>query len=244
LDAAQPASANELMVAAASDLAAVQPALSKAFRLAPVRFVLGSSGLLARQIENGAPFDIYLSANEAFVHDLEEHGHVRPGSVREYAIGRLALWSRDNRFRDFSGLKTATYIAIANPTHAPYGLAAKQALEALALWEKLRPRIVYGENIRQSLQFAETGNADAALVAWSLVFNRGGILVAPELHAPIRQMGGVVARSNKAQAAAAFLEFLVAGEGRAILDNNGFFPPVRSTRSRPGAEEAAPQPSR
>lgn len=185
-----------------------------------VRFVFGSSGMLARQIENGAPYDAYLSANEKLVYDLAAQGRLDPNSVRVYAVGRIATWSKYG-----TGLGAARRIAMANPAHAPYGVAARQALEKQGLWAGLEQRIVYGENVRQALQFAESGNAEVAITAWSLVFDRGGILLAAELHAPIRQAGGVVASSRQRELAARWLDFLGGAAGRALLARYGLFPP-------------------
>ncbi len=186
--------------------------------------ILGSSGILARQIEQGAPYDVYLSANESYVEGLVTAGKLARDSVRVYALGRLGIWSRDGRFRDLDDLTSerVLHIALANPAHAPYGVAAREALRKLNLWPELEPKVVYGENVRQALQYAESGNADAAVTAWSLVFNRGGVLVPAELHAPIRQSGGVATASRRPVAARRFLEFLRGPEGRKLLESNGF----------------------
>jgi len=114
------------------------------------------------------------------------------------------------------------HIAIANPTHAPYGAAARQALERAGLWAKLSGKIVYGETVRQAFEFAQSGNAEAAIVAWSLVSDRGGILLPANLHSPIRQTGGVVKSSRHADASRQFLLFLISSEGRRILQGHGF----------------------
>lgn len=190
-----------------------------------VRFVFGSSGMLARQIENGAPYDVYLSANEKFVHDLAVQGRVDPARVVVYALGRVAVWSKSGQFGSLSSLRAARRIAIANPAHAPYGIAARGMLERAGLWAELERRIVYGENVRQALQYAESGNVDAVLTAWSLVHDRGGVLVPAELHDPIRQAGGVVASSRNRKVVEAFLALLGSKIGRALLERNGLFAP-------------------
>ncbi|MEX2264323.1 MAG: molybdate ABC transporter substrate-binding protein [Bryobacteraceae bacterium] len=225
-----PASAQELLVAAASDLNRAGPSLRLAFeKRAPVkvRITYGSSGQLARQIENGAPYDIYLSANDSYVNALTQAGHLRPDSVRTYALGRLGLWSADSKIRSLDGLvpPSIRHIAIANPSHAPYGVAAKEALKRI--WSQLEGRIVYGENVLQAFQFAETGNAEAAVTAWSLVHDRGGLLLPAALHSPIRQTGGVVASSRHVNDAARFVAFLTSPEARAILKKSGFDLPAR-----------------
>jgi len=110
---------------------------------------------------------------------------------------------------------------MANPASAPYGAAAKELLESAGLWPAIETKVVYGENVRQALQFAESGNADAAITAWSLVFDRGGILLPDSGHKPIRQAGGVVAGRPNEAAAQRFLDLLASGEGRKILAAHG-----------------------
>ena len=114
-------------------------------------------------------------------------------------------------------------LSLPNPAHAPYGVAARQALEKEGTWKNLEARVVYAENVRQALQFAESGNVDAAITAWSLVFDRGGILIPAGLHAPIRQAAGVVASSSNRALAARFLDYLSSPEGRALLSRYGLF---------------------
>ena len=217
----------ELLVAAAADLARTEPDLAGSFAKPAgfrVRFSFGASGMLAQQIRNGAPFDVYLSANEQFVRDLAASGALLPQSVQVYAQGRLGLWSRSGNIRSPGQLAEANvrHVAIANPLHAPYGLAAQQWLKKLDLWESLAGKLVYGENVQQALQYAETGNAEAVITAWSLVYDRGAILLPAEGHAPIRQVGAVVKGTRHPEAAAAFLKFLTGPAGRAILRRHGF----------------------
>jgi molybdate transport system substrate-binding protein len=190
------------------------------------RFVLGASGMLARQIEQGAPYDVFLSANERFVTDLAASGRLLPDSVRVYAYGRLGLWSKNGSFRRLEQLRDArmVHLAIANPANAPYGAAARELLRRAGLWEEIESRVVYGENVRQALQFAESGNADAAITAWSLVYDRGGVLLPEGGEAPIRQAGGVVAGRPDEAAARRFLDLLGSEEGRKILAGHGFEP--------------------
>jgi molybdate transport system substrate-binding protein len=219
----------ELLVAAAADLAPLEAPLARAFERASglrVRFVLGASGMLTRQIEQGAPYDVFLSASEKYVTDLAVEGKLDRDSVRVYAHGRIALWSKDGRIQRLADLGSprVLHIAIPNPAHAPYGVAARQALENQGLWKGMEGRVVYAENVRQALQYAESGNVEAVITAWSLVFNRSGILLPENLHAPIRQSGGMVAATRQASAARRFLEFLTGPEGREILKANGLFP--------------------
>ena len=182
----------ELIVAAASDLAPLRASLTGGFQRLTgqtLRFTIGSSGELARQIRSGAPYDVFLSANEQYVKDLSASGFLDPASLTVYAHGRLAIWSKTGEYRTLGDLlkPTALHVAIANPKFAPYGVAARQVLENRGLWKQVERKIVYGENIRETLQYAESGNADVALVAWSLVHDKGGILLPAAWHAPISQ---------------------------------------------------------
>jgi molybdate transport system substrate-binding protein len=220
--------ATALVIAAAADLAPLGDeltALAAAHHLR-VQFTFGSSGLLARQIGQGAPYDVYLSADESFVSNLSSQGRLVSGTGRVYAHGRLALWSKTLREGGIERLVSpeVRHVAIANPQHAPYGAAARQALQHRGLWERIKPKLVYGENVRQALQFAESGNAEAAIVAWSLVIHRGGVLLPATWHDPIRQAGAVVTGSRAEIHAIRFLELLSGPEGTAILRKYGFEP--------------------
>jgi molybdate transport system substrate-binding protein len=226
------AHAADLIVAGASDLAPLTSALEQGFEKAAhtpasikVRFTLASSGSLAQQIENGAPFDVFLSADERLVKELVASGHLEP-DILTYAVGRLGLWSKDGRVRSLEDLKKpgVIHLAIANPEHAPYGMAARKALETQGLWREIQPKIVYGENVRQAMQFAESGNADAVITSWTLLIGRG-VLLPAEWHDPIRQAGGVVKGSGQTAMARQFMKFLTSVEGRKILQSGGLFPP-------------------
>ncbi len=220
----------ELLIATAADLSSVQEPLSTAFRSATgcqTRIILGSSGMLAQQIRQGAPYDIYLSANETFVSELAASGHLLPDSVRTYALGRIALWSKTGAVRTLPDLAKpgVLHVAIANPAHAPYGVAARQALVHEGLWGVLERKIVYGENVRQAVQYAESGNADAAITAWSLVSDRGGVLLPDAWHTPIRQGGGIVKGTRHLVEARRFMEFLASPAAVQLLGKYGLFPP-------------------
>lgn len=173
-----------------------------------------------RQVENGAPFDVYLSASEQYVTSGIAQG-VLSGPATCYAIGRLALWSPSGSIKDLRQLPALQHVAIANPAYAPYGAAAKDLLTSTGLWTSVQPRIVYGENIRQTLQYAESGNVDAAIVSWSLVHNRGGVL----LKGPgIRQSGAAVTSSGNPSEARRFLKFLTSPAGQEVFRAHGLFP--------------------
>jgi molybdate transport system substrate-binding protein len=218
--------ADELLVAAASDLSPLEPQLRRLSNGA-VRFSFGSSGLLARQVASGAPFDLFLSADAARAEDLARAGHLL--APRVYAIGRVALWSKQPGWKSLTDLQTRPFrhLALANPAHAPYGRAARQALERSGLWRGVESRVVLAENVRQAWQFAESGNAEVCFTAWSLVHARGGLLVDASLHEAIRQVGGVVASSSRRKRAEAFLEALTGQAGQRILQSGGMELPQR-----------------
>lgn len=227
----------DLLVAAAADLAPLQEPLTSAFERSTrvrVRFVVAASGMLSRQIEQGAPYDVFLSANQKYITDLVLAGRLVPDSVRIYAHGRIALWSKEGHVPNLAGLRNPRilHVAIPNPSHAPYGVAAREALEKQGLWKQVEPRIVYGENVLQAFQYAQSGNAEVAITAWSLVFGKGGILLPENLHSPILQSGAMAASTHQAAAARRFLDFLTGSEGRKILQSNGLFPPPSSQPSQ------------
>jgi molybdate transport system substrate-binding protein len=211
--------AEDLLIAAASDLAPLAPKLEKAYK-EKIRFTLASSGSLKQQIENGAPFDVFLSANEQYVRDLG----ALVTDVTVYASGRIALWSPNGSVASLADLKkdSVTHLAIPNPQHAPYGVAAKEALESQGVWKAAEPKIVYGENVRQALQFAESGNVDAVITSWTLLIGKG-VLLPAEWHSPIRQTGAVVKASSQADAARRFLKFLMGAEAQKILKDGGLW---------------------
>jgi molybdate transport system substrate-binding protein len=199
---------------------------------AKVTLVLGSTGNLAKQIEHGAPADVFFAANMSFVADLRAKGVVIPETLALYAQGRIVLaTSRKSSIR-LARLEELTRpeirkIAIANPAHAPYGRAAQEALEALGLWAGLKPKLVYGENIRHALQFIETGSVEAGIVALSVanVPDVHYVVIDPTLHGPLNQGAAVVRRSVRPELALAFLQFVNGPEGRPIMKRYGFLLP-------------------
>ena len=226
------ASSQELLIGAASDLSPLESALRQAFETRSgvrLRFSFGSSGMLARQIRSGAPYDVYLSANEQLVRDLSKDGLLAPDSIHAYATGRLGLWSPSGRLRKIQdlALSDVRHIAIPNPQHAPYGAAAEQLLRKEGIWEQVRGKLVLAENVRQAFEYARTGNADAVLTSWTLLFDKDGILLPDALHLPIQQAGGVVKGAGNEKAGRAFLDFLAGAEGQKLLARFGLFPPKR-----------------
>lgn len=197
-----------------------------------VRLVFGSTGNLTTQIENGAPADLFFAANESFMDRLAAAGLVEDGTRRIYALGRLALVARSGTVPppDLGSLASPRFgtIAIANPEHAPYGTAAREALRRAGVWSRVQPRLVLGENVAQTYQFVRTGNADAGIVALALVEGSADaehVLIPDSLHAPLRQAAGAIRGSPRAPAARRFLDFVTGSEGQAILRRYGFVPP-------------------
>ena len=199
-----------------------------------IRVIYGSSGRFATQIRQGAPFDIYMSADASYAHALHQDGFASV-SPTAYAVGRLVLWSRDPR-RIEAGLDGLTTnpprrLAIARPSHAPYGARAREALQASGLWSTLEPRLVYGENISGTAQMAESGAADAAIIALSLALHpdmqRQGHyrLIEEGLHTPLLQALLVTRRAHDNGSAHRIAAFMLEPEAQMILQRYGFAAP-------------------
>lgn len=236
-----------LIVAGAADLRPAFTELGASFEErtgVPVTFSFGSSGLLAQQLIEGAPMDVYASADAAFVDRVLDAGVGDAASRTTYAIGRITIWSRTSAWGGWSTLADVAadpdvrIIAIANPEHAPYGRAAKQALEAAGVWDDVRPRLVFGENISDTQRLAATGNADVAIVALSLAFTADAaqgadgpsdgrwVLIDDALHAPLRQDLIVTATApHRIAAAERFLAHLASEEGQTVMRRSGFVRP-------------------
>ncbi len=222
----------DLTVAAASDLTPAFEELGREFEAATktkVVFVFGSTGMLTRQIENGAPFDLFAAANVSYIDQLEQKGLIIPDSKAVYARGRITLWTANESPVRFQGIEDLARpeiqrIAIANPDHAPYGLAAKQALQSAGVWDRVQPKLVYGDNIRQTLQYAQTGNVEVAIVSLTLSINSNGrwTLIPEELHQPIDQGLAIMKTTRNEQAARDFITFLSSPQGKAIMKKYGF----------------------
>lgn len=230
-----PEGKGDLLVAAASDLQFAFTEIGQRFEQQTgqsVTFSFGSTGNLTTQIENGAPFDLFAAANVAYIDRLKEKGLTIPETQRLYAQGRIVL--AVNRK---SGVAAATLedllnpsiprVAIANPDHAPYGLAAKQALQSAGVWGPLQSKLVYGENVRQALQFVQTGNAPVGIVALSItdVPEVTWTLIDADLHKPLNQALAVIQGSSHQQAARDFIEFVNGPRGRPIMQRYSFLLP-------------------
>lgn len=227
----------EITVAAASDLRFAFDELAERFeRQTGTEVVLtyGSSGLLAGQVQHGAPFDVFASADASLVDDVVRSGRGARRTKATYAFGRIVVWTRADaappppRLRDLAASRFAR-IAIANPAHAPYGRAAHQALQAAGILTAVERRLVYGENVSDALRIAQSGNADAAIVALSLaVATPGGeySLIPERLHEPLEQALVVTAPPDRRPAAKAFARLVSQDPaGRAIMRRYGFVLP-------------------
>ncbi|MBC2729757.1 molybdate ABC transporter substrate-binding protein [Thiobacillus sp.] len=192
----------------------------------------GSTGKFYAQIKNGAPFDVFLAADDETPAKLEKEGVAVGGSRFTYAIGQLALWSARPGYVDDKGevLKKGTFahLAIANPRLAPYGAAAVEALTKMGLLSSVEGRFVQGENIAQAYQFTSTGNAELGFVALSQVYADGKLkngsawIVPSSLHSPIRQDAVVLAKGKDNPAAAALVRFLKSDQARAVIKSYGY----------------------
>jgi molybdate transport system substrate-binding protein len=192
----------------------------------------GSSGKFVSQIENGAPFEIFLSADESGPEKLEQSGLAVAGTRFNYALGKLVLWSASDNYVDGQGKVLSNgsfkHIAIADPKLAPYGAAAVEVIKNLKLSDKLKPLLVQGENIAQTQQFISTGNAELGFIALSQVYENGkisngsGWIVPDQLHAPIRQSAVLLNLGAENPAAQALLSFLNSTTAKAIISRYGY----------------------
>jgi len=224
-----------LTVFAAADLAFAFRELTPRFGQATgarVTLVLGSTGNLAKQIEHGAPADVFFAANQAFVDDLLAKGALIAETRTLYAQGRIVLATARAAGPKLTALSQlleprVRRVAIANPAHAPYGRAAEEALRAAGVWDAVKPKLVYGENIRHALQFVESGAAEAGIVALSVanVPAIDHVPIDPALHARLDQAVAVVRRSARPELGLAFIQFVNGPEGRPVMKKYGFLLP-------------------
>ena len=236
---------DELTIAAASDLQPVMKAIVTRFEKetgSKTKITYGSSGNFFAQLQNGAPFDVFLSADIEYPRRLEVAGLVEPGSMYEYATGMIVLWVPSNSHIDVNqGLGVVAdpqvrRLAIANPAHAPYGRAAEVALKNAGVWPQVSSKLVLGENISQAAQFANSENADAAILALSLVLapamkDKGRYFVVPQqMYPPLRQAAVVIRGSGHKIVAGRFVEFLRIPQTRSFLARYGFEVPGEKAR--------------
>jgi molybdate transport system substrate-binding protein len=225
----------KITVAAAADLNFALPEIAGRFHTASpaveLQFAYGSSGNFFAQIGNGAPFDVFLSADVEYPRKLASAGIGAGNSIFTYGVGRLAVWvPAASPLDPATALRDASvkHLAIANPQHAPYGRAAREALRTLGLYQAVEPKLVLGENVAQTLQFVESGAADAGIVALSLalappVRARGRYWEIPLDAYPRLEQGGIILRDSPP--ARDFRAFLLSGAGRRILRKYGFLVP-------------------
>ncbi len=241
--------AQDLKVAAAADLSAALEKLSAAFEKQTgihLSISLGSSGNFYSQIQNGAPFDVFLSADKSYPDKLMRAG-LTDGGQTLYARGQLVVWiSNSSQLQlesknlqvlagnlDQLAGPVVRKIAIANPEHAPYGRAAVEALKHYGIYDRVQKKLVLGENISQTAQFGQSGNADVAFIALSLAMTdsmrqSGHYLILPSSsYSPLEQAGVVVRASASKEKARRFLDFLVSPEGQRILRQSGFESPQK-----------------
>lgn len=246
---AVPSWAGEITIAAASDLNFAFKEIIPLFEEKSgetVRLSVGSSGNFYAQIENGAPFDLFFSADILYPKKLEEAGRVEPGTLYRYAIGRIVIWTPRGSAADPErlGMKallapSVKKVSIANPKHAPYGKAAVEAMRHFEIYDSARDKLVFGENVSQAAQFVMSGAADAGIIALSLALapamkERGRYWAVPqEAHQPLEQGAAIIKQGKNPKGAAAFLSFLQGVEGRAVMEKYGFNVP-------PGAPGAGP----
>jgi molybdate transport system substrate-binding protein len=234
------AAGGELTIAAASDLNFAFKELVAAYEQKTgqrVKLSLGSSGNFFSQISNGAPFDLYFSADIRYPQKLEEAGLALSGSLYAYAVGRIVLWVPNGSKVDVHKgldalLDPAVHkIAIANPKHAPYGRAAVAAMEHLRVYDRVKEKLVLGENISQAAQFVESGACDAGIIALSLALaptmkDRGRFWEVPgDAYPPLEQGAVIVKGASHQEAARAFLGFLRSPDGREVMRRYGFTVP-------------------
>lgn len=230
---------DKLTIAAASDLRYAMADIVSLFQQQTqldVRVIYGASGKLSTQIRHGAPYDIFFSADISFAQQLYQDG-LAATAPQPYALGHLVLWSPQQNMAGISLSQLAEFdfnrLAIAQPAHAPYGQRAKQALQAAGVWQALEAKIVYGENIAQTAQLAQSGGADIAIIALSLarfpeLASRGYQLIPAELHQPLTQAYTITRHGANNAGAQQFAAFMTSHKVLAIMQAYGFERPVNA----------------
>lgn len=238
------AAGQEITVAAAADMNAVLPELAARYTKQTgqgVKLSFGSSGNLTSQIRNGAPFDIFFSADEEYPKQLVADGLAVRDSLYRYAVGRLVLWVPSESAVDLEKLGMTTLLdpsikkcSIANPQHAPYGRAAEAALKHFGIYDQVAAKLVLGENVAQAAQFVESGNAQAGLIALSHALapamkDHGRYWTVPlDSYPTLNQAAVVLSRSKRQDAAQDFLKFIRNSESVSLLKSYGFSLPAEA----------------
>lgn len=219
-----------IRVAAASDLARAFDEVGKAFEKKTsikTTFDFGSSGLLAKQIEQGAPFFLYAAANKNFVEQVVKSGKCDGATAALYSRGRLVLWGKGGAPANITDLADPKYkrIGLANPDHAPYGKAAIEAMQKAGVYDQVKDRLVLAENVQAAMTYAREGSVDIAFVALSLAIandTKNYTAVELDLHQPLEQTLVVCGQGKEADAARELAKFITGDEGRAIMTQYGF----------------------
>jgi molybdate transport system substrate-binding protein len=248
LPMARVARTQEIRVAAAADLQFAMPDIADQFEKqtgTKVDVTYGSSGNFFSQLQNGAPFDLFFSADVDYPRKLESAGLAEPGTLYEYAVGRIAIWAPAATKVDVArqGWKAlldpgVQKIAVANPEHAPYGRAAVAALQKAGIYEQVKAKLVYGENISQAAQFVQSGNAQAGIVAMSLAVSPGmkegkRWEIPADMHPSIEQAAIMLKSSKNKDGVRSFLKFIKSEAGRSTLSNYGFTVPGVAAAASP-----------
>lgn len=233
-----PAQAEKITIAAAADLKFALDEIVAGFRKShpadEIQVSYGSSGKFQTQIQQGAPYDLFFSADISFPRQLARLG-LAASEVKPYAVGRIVLWSagQDAAKITLASLADPRFkrIAIANPKHAPYGKRAEEALRAAGVWESVRSRLVLGESVAQAAQFVQSGNAQAGIIALSLALSpeltkKGGYVLIPDtLHQPLEQGYIITRRGGEKTLAATFSDYMDSKPARGIMTKYGFVLP-------------------
>src|ERR1700687_3901563 len=241
------ATAQGIVVAAAADMSGALPQLVETYTKETgqaVKVSFGSSGNFTNQIRNGAPFDVFFSADEEYPKQLIAEGLASTDTLYRYAVGRLVLWVPSNSPLNVSKLgilalldPSVKKISIANPAHAPYGRAAEAALRHFGIYDQVSSRLVLGENVSQAAQFVESGNAQAGLIALSHALapamkDKGRYWTVPlDAYPTLNQAAVVLAQSKQQDAARKFLEFLRSPEATSLLTSYGFSRPEKTIQT-------------
>jgi len=238
------AHAEKITIAAAADLKfamdEIVTGFNKSYAGHEVEVIYGSSGKFNTQIQQGAPYDLFFSADISYPRELAKNG-MAASEVKPYAFGRIVLWSNSLNAAKMTLASltdpTITRIAIANPKHAPYGKRAEEALRTSGLWDRLQPKLVFGENIAHTAQFVQTGNAQVGIIALSLALNpelskKGGYYLIPDnLHNPLEQGYIITKRGADKPLARQFAEYMGSKPARTVMTKYGFvLPGERSGR--------------
>lgn len=222
----------EINVAAASDLTKSFRQISKQFEKQTgikVKLVFAASGELEQQIENGAPYDVFAAANADYVNQLADKNMLVPGTKTVYAYGKIGIAAKQSSHLSIRSLKDLTRpevkkIAIANPETAPYGLAAKQALQKAGIWDEVKSKLVYAKNISDTLTYVKSGNTEAGIVSLSLAQGEKLAIasISSSLYNPLKQTAGVVKSSKKQEAAKKFVHYLAGKEAQNTMKKYGY----------------------